>query len=112
MKAGQIVGLTAIGITLAGFCYLKYRIDDSKIVKVISVEIKIEKESGFKNTKFQYVHRDGQQDSKSVLEKFDRPLSEIAAKDGCIRMELAFSDWFPWDKYRGLVSFKELACPF
>jgi hypothetical protein len=112
MKAWQIVGITSIGVTVAGLCYLKYRIDDSKIVKVISVETKTEKGSGFKYTDLKYVHRDGQRESKSVLEKFDRPLAKIASKNGCIKMELTFSDWYPWDKYRGLNSFEEIACPF
>ncbi len=112
MKVWQVIGSTAIGIAVAVLCYIQYRIDDSKIVKVISVETKIEKKSGFKYTDFKYIHRDGQRDSKSVMEKFERPLSEIAAKNGCIKMELAFSDWYPWDKYRGLVSFEEVACPF
>ncbi|PSB58177.1 hypothetical protein [Chamaesiphon polymorphus] len=111
-NALQLIGFTSIGIAVAVLCYIQYRIDDSKIVKAISVSTEIEKESGFKNTKFKYIHRDGKLDSKSVLEKFDRPLSEIAAKNGCIKMELTFSDWYPWDKYRGLVNFQEIACPF
>lgn len=111
-KALQVIGFTAIGIAVAALCYIQYRIDDSKIVKVISVETKIEQESRFKYTEFNYIHRDGQRESKSVLDKFDRSLSKIAAKHGCIKMELTFSDWYPWDKYRGLVNFEEVACPF
>lgn len=108
----QVTGFTAIGIAIAGLCYVIYRIDDSKIVKVLSVKTAIEKASGFKNTEFQYVHRDGQIDSKSVIDKFDRPLSKVAAKNGCVKMELAFPDWYFWQKYRGLVDFKEVKCPF
>jgi hypothetical protein len=111
MKILQL-GFTSIGIAIAVLCYIQYRIDDSKIVKVISVETKIEKESKFKYTELNYIHRDGQRESKSVLEKFARPLSEVVAKNGCIKMELTFSDWYPWDKYRGLNNFKEIACPF
>jgi hypothetical protein len=58
------------------------------------------------------LHRDGQFDSKSVLDKFEQPLSKISAKNGCIKMELTFSDWNPWDKYRGLVSFEDIVYPF
>jgi hypothetical protein len=111
-KSLQASGLILIGLTLAGVYHVKYRIDDSKIVKIIAVDTKIEEESGFKNTQFKYVHRDGKLDSKSVLAKFEHPLSKIANKNGCIKMELTFSDWYPWDKYRGLVSFEEVACPF
>ena len=108
-KSLQAIGLVLIGLTLAGVYYIKYRIDDSKIVKIISVDTKIEEESGFKNTQFRYIHRDGKLDSKSVSVNFEQPLYKIAAKNGCIKMELTFSDW---DKYRGLVSFEEIACPF
>ena len=98
-KSLQAIGLVLIGLTLAGVYYIKYRIVDTKI----------EEESGFKNTQFRYIHRDGKLDSKSVSVNFEQPLSKIAAKNGCIKMELTFSDW---DKYRGLVSFEEIACPF
>jgi hypothetical protein len=108
----QASGLVLIGLTLAGVYYVKYRIDDSKIVKIIAIDTKVEEGSRFKNTQFKYVHRDGKSDSKSVLAKFEQPLSKIATKNGCIKMELTFSDWYPWDKYRGLVSFEEVACPF
>ena len=111
-KVSKIIGFSLIGLTFAGGYYLKYRIDDSKIVKIVSVETKIEKGSGFKNTRFLYVHRDGKLESKSVLGKFKQPLTKIAARNGCIKMELTFSDWSPWDKYRGLDSFEEVKCPF
>jgi hypothetical protein len=88
----KLLDLFFIELTLAGVYYIKYRIDDSKIVKLISVDTKIEGESRLKNTQFRYVHRNGKLDSKSVAIEFDRPLSKIAAKNGCIKMKLTFSD--------------------
>jgi hypothetical protein len=112
MKISKAIRITSIALTIAGGYYLKYRIDDSKIVRIISVETKIEKETGFKNTRFLYIHRDEKIDSKSIMEKFEQPLAKIIGKNGCIKMKLTFSDWNPWDKYRGLDSFEEVECLF
>jgi hypothetical protein len=112
MKILTTIGVISIALILAGGYYVKYRIDDSKIVKVVSAEPKIEKGSGFKYTDLVYIHRDGKSESKSVLDKFQQPLRKIAAKRGCIEMKLTFSDWYPWDKYRGLDGFEEVDCPF
>jgi hypothetical protein len=111
MKVFKIIGLSAIGLIFAGGYYIKYRVDDSKIVKVVSVEPKIEKESKFKYTHLRYIHRDGKADSKSVMVEFEKPLAEIAAKNGCIKLELAFPDWYLYE-HRGLTSFEAIECPF
>jgi hypothetical protein len=112
MKVLKTIVITLIILTLTGGYYLKYRIDDSKIVKVISVEAKIEQKNKFQYAEFRYIYRDGKPDSKYILAKFEQPLSKIAAKNGCVKLKLNFSDWYPWDKYRGLDDFEEVACPF
>lgn len=106
MKIFKIIGLSSIGLMFAGGYYIKYRVDDSKIVKIVSVETKLEKGS-----KLRYIHRDGKADSKYVIVEFEKPLAEIAAKNGCIKMELAFPDWYLY-KHRGLTGFKAIECPF
>jgi hypothetical protein len=112
MNIFKTIGIALTVLTLSGGSYLKYRIDDSKIVKVIAVETKTEIKSKFQSTKFTYIHRDGKSDSKSIMAKFEQPLRKIVTNNGCIKMRLTFSDWYPWDKYRGLDDFEEVACPF